>query len=378
MIKFFFLSFLTVSLYACGGSADNSEPPAELIDFEATAEVDELWNASIGSGDDQQYLKLYPLMLDDRLIVANRQGEVVAIDLETGDEIWKVELDVVLSGGVGGNAEHHFITTRDGEIIALDGKGKISWREKLSTEVLVPPVVVDKVIVVRSLDGQITGLDLNTGKLNWLYKRDVPALSLRGNNRPVVDQGRIYNGLDNGRMAVLNAKDGRVLYDVAVAIPKGRSELERMVDIDGDAKLSSGVLYIASYQGRVVAIDVRKGQLIWSRKLSTSTGVEVDGSTLFSTDERDHIWALDSNNGATLWKQEKLKARKLTRPVEMGDTIVVGDFEGYLHWISKYDGHFVARVEVDSDGILVPPIVKNNRLYVVSRGGDVAAYKLNK
>ena len=376
MIKLL-LSFLFISLYACGGADDNSEPPAELVDFESTAEVEELWNVSIGSGDEQQYLKLYPLMLDDRMIVADRQGVVVALDLESGDEVWEIELNTILSGGVGGDAQHHFVTTRDGEIIALDADGKINWRERISSEVLVPPVVVGKVLVIRSLDGQISGLDINTGKLNWLYKRDVPALSLRGNSRLLVNQGRIYSGLDNGRLAVLNAENGRVLYDVAVAIPKGRSELERMVDIDGDAALSSDVLYMASYQGRVVAIGTRRGQLQWSRKLSTSTGVEVDNSTLFSSDARDFIWALDRNNGATLWKQEKLKARQLTRPVEMGEAIVVGDFEGYLHWISKYDGHFIAREEMDSDGILVPPVVKNNRLYVISRGGEVAAYKLN-
>jgi len=376
MIKFFLLSFLTATLYACGGAEDNSEPPAELVDFEATAEVEELWSTSIGGGDEQQYLKLYPLMLDDRLIVTNRQGRIAALDLQTGDEIWEVELDVILSGGVGGNAEHHFVTTRDGEIIALDAKGKITWRKQLSSEVLVPAVIVDKVIIIRSLDGQISGLDLETGKQNWIYKRDVPALSLRGNSRPVVNRGLLYNGLDNGRLAVINAEDGRVVYDIAVAVPKGRSELERMVDIDGDASLNDGVLYIASYQGRVVAVDIRKGRLIWSRKLSTSTGVEVDDSTLFSTDDRDHIWALDKNNGATLWKQEKLKARQLTRPVKMGEAIIVGDFEGYLHWLSKYDGHFISRIEVDDAGILVPPMVKNNRLYVVSRGGDVVAYKL--
>jgi len=376
MIKLL-LSLLFISLYACGGAEDNSEPPAELVDFEATAEVKELWSTSIGDGDEQQYLKLYPLILNDRMIVADRQGSVVALDLETGDEVWVIELDVILSGGVGGDEQHHYVTTRDGEIIALGADGKIDWRHRISSEVLVPPVVVGKVLVIRSLDGQISGLDINTGKLSWLYKRDVPALSLRGNSRLLVIKGRIYSGSDNGRLAVLNAADGRVIYDVAVAIPKGRSELERMVDIDGDAVLSSDVLYMASYQGRVVAIGTRRGQLQWSRKLSTFTGIEVDNSTVFSSDARDYIWALDRNNGATLWKQEKLKARQLTRPVEMGEAIVVGDFEGYLHWLSKYDGHFIARIEMDGDGILVPPVVKNNRLYVISRGGEVAAYKLN-
>ena len=377
MIKNLLLPFFVFSLYACGGAEDNSEPPAELVEFKTTAQIEELWSASI-SDDDQQYLKLYPLMLGDRLIVADRQGKIKALNLKTGDEVWQTDLDIILSGGVGGNDQYHFVTTRDGEIIALDNKGKIKWRQRISSEVLVPAVVEDEHVIVRSLDGQISSLNLSDGKQEWFYQREVPALSLRGNSRLVVNQGRVFSGLDNGRLTVLEADDGRVIYDVAVAIPKGRSELERMVDIDGDAVLNDGVIYMASYQGRVVAIDAARGQLQWSRKLSTSTGVEVAANTLFSGDERDHIWALDNNNGATLWKQEKLKARQLTRPVEMGDAVVVGDFEGYLHWLSKFDGHFIARVEVDSSGILIPPIVKDNHLYVVSRAGDVVAYKFNK
>jgi outer membrane protein assembly factor BamB len=376
MIKNYLLCFLLISLYACGGAKDNTEPPAELVDFEASAEINKLWSSSVGGGDEQQYLRLYPLMLDDRLVIADRKGEVTALNLHTGDVIWSIELDVILSGGVGGDAQHHFVSTRDGEIIALQADGKIKWRERISSEVLVPVISVDEILIIRSLDGQISSLKRDDGKLNWLYKREVPALSLRGNSRPLINRGRIYSGLDNGRLVVLDLADGRVLYDITVAIPTGRSELERMVDIDGDAALNQGVLYIASYQGRVVGVDTRKGQLLWSRKLSTSSGVEVDDSTLFSSDDRGHVWALDSSNGATLWKQEKLQARQLTRPVTMGNTIIVADFEGYLHWLSKYDGRFIARIEMDSDGILVPPIVKDNRLYVVSRGGEVAAYEI--
>ena len=375
MIKQLSLIFLLTTLYACGGS-DNSEPPAELVDFEASVEIEELWNISVGDGDKRQYLKLYPLMLEERLIVADRNGDVIAVDLEQGKTVWEVDLKVVLSGGVGGNEQHHLVTTRDGEIISLDASGKIVWREQISSEVLVPPVIVNNVVVIRSIDGQITGLDVNTGKQNWIYNREVPDLTLRGNSRPVVNQNYVYTGLDNGRMTALDSNDGNVLYDVVVAIPEGRSELERMVDIDGDAQLNDNVLYMASFQGRVVAIDVRKGQQLWSRKLSSSTGVDVDASSLFISDSQDHVWAMDKNNGATLWKQEKLQARKLTRPVVMDDMLVVGDYEGYLHWLSKYDGHFMARVDTDNEGFLVPPVLKDDRLYVISRDGNLSVFRI--
>jgi len=375
-LKHFLIFLFALSVTACGSNEDNSEPPAELVEFEASADINQLWSASVGDGVEQQYLKLYPLLLDDRLIVADKEGEVTALDLETGDELWSVELDVVVSGGVGGDKENHLITTRDGEVILLDADGKEKWRGRASSEILVPPVIDEDVVIVRSVDGQITALSLESGKEVWMNKRDVPALSLRGNSRPLVKHGRIYNGLDNGRLIVLDSSNGRALYDLAVGVPKGRSELERMVDIDGDAAFEDGTLYMASYQGRVVAIDVRRGQLLWTRNLSTVTGVEISSSGLFSADARDNLWALDRNNGATLWKQEKLKARQLTKPVVMGETLVVGDFEGYLHWISQYDGHFIARIEVDDSGILVPPLVKNDRLYVISREGKIAAYQV--
>ena len=375
-LKLFLIIIFSQFLTACGSGEDNSEPPAELVEFENSAEINQLWSTSIGAGVEQQYLKLYPLLLDDRLIVADREGEVTALDLETGEELWSIELNVLVSGGVGGNKENHLVSTRDGEVILLDADGKEKWRGRASSEILVPPVIDDDVVIVRSVDGQMTALTLKSGEEIWSNKRDVPALSLRGNSRSLVKHGRIYSGLDNGRLIVLDSSDGRTLYDLAIAVPKGRSELERMVDIDGDAVFDDGILYMASYQGRVVAIDVQRGLLSWTRNLSTVTGVEVSGSSLFSSDARDNLWALDRNNGATLWKQEQLKARQLTKPVVMGEALVVGDFEGYLHWVSQYDGHFIARVEFDSAGILIPPVVNDDRLYVVSREGEVAAYQV--
>lgn len=376
MIRYFFIFIFVLSVSACGSSEDNSEPPSELVEFKASAVINKLWSTSIGDGVEQHYLKLYPLLLDDRLIVADREGQITALDIETGDALWRIQLNVLVSGGVGGNKNNHLITTRDGDVILLDAQGKEKWRSRASSEILVPPIIDDDVVIVRSVDGQMTALSLVTGEEIWMNKRDVPALTLRGNSRPIVKYGRIYNGLDNGRLIVSDSSDGRTLYEVSIAVPKGRSELERMVDIDGDAAFEDGTLYMGSYQGRVVAIDVRRGQLLWSRNLSTVTGVEISGSSLFSSDARDNLWALDRNNGATLWKQEKLKARQLTRPVVMGESIVVGDFEGYLHWVSQYDGHFIARVKVDSAGIIVPPIVKGDRLYVLSREGEMSAYQV--
>ena len=367
--------FVVLGLLACGDK-DNAEPPADLVDFDASAKAEKLWSVSIGGGVAQQYLKLYPLLLTDRLIAADRSGKVVAVNAITGKIIWRVDLDVVITGGVGGNAEYYFVTTRDGEIIALNTLGAILWRQKISSESLAPAVADDDRVYIRGGDGGVTALSVTDGAFLWLYSRDVPALSLRGNSTPILDESRMYVGLDNGRLVALNVQDGRSVFDVAVATATGRSEIERLNDVDGSALLDKNLLFIASYQGRVIALDIRRGQLVWTRKVSTYSGVDAGTSSLFIADDHDHIWAMDRENGATLWKQEKLQARQLTRPSVSGDNIVVGDYAGYLHWLSQFDGHFVARVHVDSDGILVPPVVSNDRVYVMTRDGDLVAYRL--
>ena len=367
--------FVVLGLLACGDK-DNAEPPADLVDFDASAKAEKLWSVSIGGGVAQQYLKLYPLLLTDRLIAADRSGKVVAVNAITGKIIWRVDLDVVITGGVGGNAEYYFVTTRGGEIIALNPLGVILWRQKISSESLAPAVADDDRVYIRGGDGGVTALSVTDGAFLWLYSRDVPALSLRGNSTPILDESRMYVGLDNGRLVALNVQDGRSVFDVAVATATGRSEIERLNDVDGSALLDKNLLFIASYQGRVIALDIRRGQLVWTRKVSTYSGVDAGTSSLFIADDHDHIWAMDRENGATLWKQEKLQARQLTRPSVSGDNIVVGDYAGYLHWLSQFDGHFVARVHVDSDGILVPPVVSNDRVYVMTRDGDLVAYRL--
>lgn len=376
MIKRLFLISGFLLLAACGSEEDNTEPAAELVEFTATESFIYLWDKQIGDGIDQQYLKLYPLLLDDSLVIADRAGEVYSLKLKNGKTLWRKDLKSILSGGVGGDKQSHIVSTRDGEIIKLSNTGKVLWRVKNSSEVLAPAATVDNRVVIRSTDGKIIALDLATGQQLWTYKRDVPALSLRGNSQPVIKFGRIYAGLDSGRLVVLDLTDGRLLLDIAIALPSGRSELERMVDIDGVAELDNGILYMASYQGRIVAIDIRRGQILWTRKISTSSGVSMNASNLFVVDDKDHIWALDKNNGATLWKQDKLQHRQLTLPVILSEKLVLADALGYIHALSQYDGHFIARIKMDDEGVLTPPMMKDDKLYVVNREGLISVFKL--
>ncbi|MCW8943031.1 MAG: PQQ-binding-like beta-propeller repeat protein, partial [Gammaproteobacteria bacterium] len=243
-------------------------------------------------------------------------------------------------------------------------------------------------VIVRTIDGKILSLDINSGKIRWQYQRAIPDLTLRGTSEPVIARGKIFVGLEDGRLIAISPDNGEVIWDVALSVPTGRSEIQRLVDIDGDTELYGRVLYAASFQGRVAAIDVDRGQFLWARDFSTHTGVILDEKVLYSSDDQGHIWALDRLNGATIWKQEKLAHRKLTRPTIIGDYIAVGDFEGYVHLMSRYDGHFVARYQLGQfddlgwdlgTGIIVPPIVfRDDRLVVVTRGGIVYVLRLLK
>jgi len=379
MIRLYLILFLILPasffLSACSDD-DNAEPPAELVDFKQTLNVKELWSVDTGNGVGQLFIKLFPLILDDRIVVTDRDGNVSAYALQTGKKLWHIALDMSVSGGVGGDNNHLVISGRNGHVVLLDAKGKLVWKVDASSEVLMPAQIAGQSIIIRSVDGRISALNIKDGSEQWTYRRDVPALTLRGNSSPIIKQGYIFNGLDNGRLVTLDLLDGRTVFDIAVASPAGRSELERLVDIDGHAEMQKDTLYMASYQGRVISLDVRRGQLNWSRKLSAYSGVSYSANTLFISDDKDSIWALDSNNGATLWKQEKLRARKITRPIAIKKSIVVADFQGYLHFISKFDGHFQARIETDDSGVIVPPIEHDGRLYVVTRDGELFAFEI--
>lgn len=375
------LIFAVLFISACADD-DNLDQPAELVPFYTKHYLDVNWHASTGAGAEEQYVFLQPLILDKIAVTVSRDGVVSIISLLTGDFEEEIELNSIISAGIGGNEKIWLMASRDGHVIAIDAvKRRELWRTRVPSEVLARPVLYKDSAVIRTVDGKILSLDLVSGKIRWQYQRAIPDLTLRGSSEPVVARDKIFAGLADGRLIAISPENGEVVWDIALAIPTGRSEIQRLVDIDGDVELYGRVLYAASYQGRVAAIDVERGQFLWARDFSTHTGVVLDEKVLYTSDDNGHIWALDRLNGATIWKQEKLEYRKLTRPTIIGDYIAVGDFEGFVHLLSRYDGHFIARYQLGQfddlgwqlgTGIIVPPIVKGeNRLVVVTRGGIV-------
>jgi len=374
------LAIATVFISACAD--DSIDQPAELVPFDSQYFLDVKWLESSGAGVEGQYVFLYPLILQEAAITVSRDGVLNIIDLKTGNFVDDIDFDTTISAGVGGNEDIWLLATRDAEVIAIDAHTrKEIWRTQMPSEVVVRPVVYKNTVIVRTVDGRVLSLDIDIGNIRWQYQRVIPDLTLRGNSEPVISRDKIFVGLADGRLIAISPENGEIVWDIALAVPTGRSEIQRLVDIDGDAQLYGRILYAASYQGRIAAIDVDRGQFLWARDFSTHTGVVLDDKVLYSSDDNGHIWALDRLNGATIWKQDKLSNRKLTRPTIIGDYIAVGDFEGYVHVLSRYDGHFVARYQLGtfddigwdlSDGIIVPPILLGtDRLVVVTRGGIV-------
>ncbi len=379
---------MTLFISACADK-DNLDQPAELIPFDSQYDLDAIWLTSSGAGVEEQYVFLRPLILKEAVITASRDGVLNVIDLKSGDVEATIALDTVISAGVGGNEKIWLLATRDAYVVAVDASSrKELWRKRVPSEILATPIIHENTVVVSTIDGKLLSLDLQSGKIRWQYQRVIPDLTLRGTSEPVITRDRIYAGLADGRLIAVSPDNGEVIWDVALAIPAGRSEIQRLVDIDGDAELYGRVLYASSFQGRVAAIDVDRGQFLWARDFSSHTGVILDDKALYSSDDNGNIWALDRLNGATIWKQEKLAHRKLTRPSIIGDFLVVGDFEGYVHILSRYDGHFVARYQLGQyddvgwdkgAGIIVPASVQgDNRLLVTTRGGTLYLLDLHE
>ena len=352
---------------------DNADPPADLVDFEPALRIKTLWSESM-HGSNGAAIHDVPAYSDGRLYLADRTGEVTALDAKTGKQIWSVDLDVPISGGPGVNDGVVAVGTQEAELIVLNAEdGKERWRKPVSSEVLSVPAIGHGRVVCRTIDGRVTAMSTDDGETRWTYDRTVPVLTLRGDSSPIIDNGQVLVGFANGKLVALSMDSGVATWEAAIATPQGRTELERVVDIDADPKLVEGTVFAAAYHGEVAAVLASTGVVLWRREISSYAGLDADWRQLYVTDENDHIWSLDATNGATLWQQKALHARRLSAPAIVGSDLVVGDYDGYVHWLSQYDGHMVARSHVSGGAIRAKPLVHDGIVYVLDEDGELTA-----
>ena len=367
-----------VSDYFLGGE-DNKEPPAELVNYKPELKIDVLWDEDVNEGGgEERFLSLMLAVKDKRALVADVDGLVQARNITTGELIWETETDYSFSAGPGvGDNSVAILATSNAEIVAFNiGTGREVWKTNVSSEVLANPVVTDEKVIVRTIDGKMVALNPRDGSQLWVFDRSVPILSIRGTGVPIIVDDNIIAGYANGKMLALRLSDGKSGWETSIDIPRGRSEVERLVDLDVDPVETGGVVFVSSYQGGTTAVLALDGDVLWRNdNVSSYTGIGYDWRYLYISSTESHVWQLDQRSGASLWKQDELQNRVLTSPVIYDDYVVVGDYDGYIHWLSVNDGRQLARIKVADSAIETKPVVVDNVVYVYSKEGSLTALK---
>lgn len=363
-------------LGACGGR-DTIEPPADLVSFEETLEIREVWSATVGEGSERLRLGLAP-ETDGRLIFAGAQdGTAAAFNLSDGELIWTRETGSRLAAGPGVGGGIVVYGTTDGTLLALDSAtGEEVWHEDVGSEVLAAPVVDDDGVAFRSVDGRLTTLAVEDGSELWTIVQSLPVLTLRGNSSPIVIGDNVIAGFDNGRVGNYDMEFGQSNWEIQLASPAGRSEIDRLVDVGVDLEVFGNDVYAATFQGRAAAVDLTTGAALWERDFSSFTGIGVDIQNVYVTSDVSSVVALNRLNGNEVWRQEALRLRDLTAASRYRETVVVADYEGYVHFLSAGDGRFVARHRVGSGQITAQPLALGPLLFVQSEDGTLAALEI--
>ena len=381
-MKRVFILFLLTILFLQGcswvKSWGDAEPgdPAPLVEFEPSLKVGKVWSTSIGDGMGKQGISMGPVYSSGKLFAADYEGRLVAVDAETGKKDWELKTEQPFSGGPGLDQDQIYMGTINGRVIAYDRNGGAElWNAQVSSEVLVPPVSSDGVVVVRCIDGRVFGLDTINGRRIWVYDHSVPLLTLRGNADLLVRGGIVFVGFDDGSISTLKLEDGSLVWNQTIVAQDGRTELERLADVGTQMVIVASDLIVSSYKNRVVSLAADSGRLLWFKEISSATGVQVDRTNLAVSDQSGDLWLLDRRNGSSLWKLDRMKNRGLTRPAFYGNYLVVGDKEGYLHWLDTEIGSFVARERASKNGFAAAPLSVGTTLYVLTHGGDLIAYR---
>ena len=375
----FLLPLLLLVMAGCSWFGDDDEEafrPAELKDIEEQFEADILWSRSIGDGVGEYYNKLKPVVYDGKVVVADANGLVKAFDQTSGDLVWETEVGSEIFGGVAAATKLVALGSTEAEVIVLNSDtGEELWRNLVSSEVVSAPAISDGKVIARTIDGKLFAMDSRTGERDWIYDRTVPALTLRGTSSLTASRGAVVTGFANGKIALFLTENGRAVWEKRVASATGRSELDRVVDIDATPIFVGDTIYAVTFNGNIAAFDVRSGEAKWQREMSSFQDVTVSGQLLSVVDARSKVRALDRRTGGTLWTNDDLFDRRLTAAEPVGDYFVAADFEGYLHWFDRTNGRIVSRNSLDSDGIVANPVAVDSTLFVYSRSGRLYAIK---
>ncbi len=358
------------------GGDDDEAQPADLVKFKPSIRIKKVWSASLGSDSESLRLALQPASDGARLFAAAHDGKVSAFDAEKGKRLWRQKTRLQLSGGPATDGDVVVVGSSNGEVVALNAAdGQQRWRANVSSEVLAAPAIAGGVALVRTVDGKLTALDLTDGRQRWFVQQLMPRLSVRGTGAPVVIKDTVYGGFDNGKLASYSLVDGSVGWEVLLDAPAGRNEVERLADINSTVRTIGEDLYVVGYRGQLASVAAESGQVMWSRDARSYEGLSVDLQNVYVSGADSELSAMVRQTGSDLWKHEQLMLRDISGPTAYLNSVVVGDFEGYVHFFDTATGELQARVRAGSDRITSPPVVVSEMLYVQTDGGDLTAFR---
>lgn len=371
---------LGMLLAGCGGQSliQAEDPPPVDGQSLGNATVTRHWQADLGTTTPAGY-RLSPALHDGRVFAASAEGTVRAFEVEDGERVWAADLDTPVTGAVGAGDAGVAVGSADGEVILLDpDDGSVRWRQRLSSEILAPPAVGQGSVVVRTGDGGVFAVDADSGEQRWLYRRSVPALSLRGHSAPVLVNNGVVAGFDNGRLTALELDSGDAAWEATVAVPEGRSDLERMVDLDADPVVAGGDVFAGAYQGRLAGIALADGRIAWTRDVSVLGGVSADADNVYASDSDGWVWAFDRRNGASLWRFEALEGVTLSAPRRYRGDLIVAGSDGYISRIAPGDGELLSRHRIGNARLSTAPVIAGDRLIQLDRKGRLHVMTINQ
>ncbi len=351
-------------------------PPAELEDIQPTHAVKMDWSSNVGKTEKFDYT---PVLDSTAVYAANTEGEITKLDPVSGRQIWQVNVGEPISGGVGVGAGIVLVGSSKGNVFAYDVSGKLVWKARLSSEILSVPRYFDGIVIARSGDNRIYGLDASDGNRKWVYERINPALTLRSSVGVVVDSGAVYAGFAGGKMVAIRADNGKLIWEATVAQPRGVTEIERIADITSLPVVDGALVYAVAYQGKIAAVDRASGRVLWNRDISSYSGLNTEDGKIFVSHTLGAVYSLDYTSGKTFWRQGALANRRLTAPLPMGNVIAVGDLEGYVHFLTRDEGKFAARIKLDSNPVMsLIAGTKSNQLIAETRDGGLYAISIDE
>ncbi len=361
----------------CNSSSKKPDAPAKLEDFKPTATVQKAWSASVGGGEPKLRLGLGVALDGNRVFAAGHNGDIAAFDVKTGRKLWVTDTKLKLSGGPGAGGGLVVAGAGHGEIVALDAAtGARKWRSQINSEILSAPVMNDRHVLLRTVDGRVSSFNAADGKLEWSAEQQVPRLSLRGAGVPALTPEAVIAGFDNGRIMGLQQRNGDILWETTVAPPSGRSELDRLVDIDSAVRVVGNDIYAVTFQGKVARVDLETGQVQWSRDMSSYSGLALDDDGLYVTSSQGSVVKIGRRTGVEMWKVDSLKNRRLSPPGVVGNLVAAADLKGIVHFFDVATGNLAARVSTSGDRVTAAPVVSGDTIVFMDNKGSLTALRV--